>query len=274
MLLLFTVVTLVSTAQVPQTPASPQTAPTQFLPGVQQKIGGVDNRCANKQVEGVQIFQGNMAECLKRNSEAANAMFQRAKQRALEIYNKEVSKGPTPKDSGQCIERAVQGTDRCILAKIIDKAVNMLKYRISKVGNATALFRGNKLISLILNVDYGLKPFFTVVKKKTKRVFPSGDELNFNGIGQLIGVKGTFPQDNNDECKPCDSPKKTVETVAEECNLGCQLKGTPGLISKAIQKKDTKESSKDGEKGSAQNGEGTTDDEDGQQSPADGNGPE
>ncbi|KAL7347459.1 polar tube protein Ptp2 [Encephalitozoon intestinalis] len=238
-------------------------------------MGGMANGCTNKKLDGVEIMRRNMVECQKRNAEATKAMVERANEKAVETFNKEVSKGPQ-KESGQCIEKAVQGTDRCILAGIIDKAVNKRKYRISDVENSTSLYRGDKLIALIVNVDYGLQPIIKPKKKKSKIManLPQPKrEMYFNQIGQLVGAKGTFPQDNKDECKPCE-PKKTVETASERCNLGCELKGTSALISKAIQKKEIKESPKEGDRNTTQeyDGEGSAEDAEGQQPSADGEG--
>ncbi|CAD25384.1 POLAR TUBE PROTEIN PTP2 [Encephalitozoon cuniculi GB-M1] len=275
MLLLLAITAVVSATMVHPSAVVPQPAAPLHVVPPQQQMGMV-NGCTSKKLEGAEIMRRNMIECQKRSSEATKAMIERANEKAVESFNKEVSKGPSQKDGGQCIEKAVQGTDRCILAGIIDKAVNKRKYRISDVENSTSLYRGDKLIALIVNVDYGLQPITKPKKKKSKIManLPQPKrEMYFNQIGQLVGARGTFPQENKEDCKPCEGPKKTVETTSEKCNLGCELKGTSALISKAIQKKEVKDT-KEGEKSASQDsdGEGTAEDAEVQQPSADGEG--
>lgn len=267
MLLLFTIVALVSTTGVQQPPAVAPQAPITVLPA--QPQGSVVNACTAKKLDGAEIVRRNMMECQRKSAEATRTMIERANEKAVESFNKEISKGPNQKESGQCIEKAVQGTDRCIFAGIINNVVKRRRYEIADVENATLLKRGDKLIAMIINVDYGLRPITKPKKKKSKIManlpLPKR-EMYFNQIGQLVGAKGTFPQENKENCKPCDD-KKTIETVSEKCNLGCQLKGTSALINKAIQKKDPKETkeaekeeanqdSNDGEAEKAEDAEG------------------
>lgn len=199
------------------------------------------NGCTSQKLDGNTIARMNILECQRKTAETTNNMLRRAHEKAVSTFNKEISKGPGPKD-GQCIEKATQGADRCMLASIIDVAVKRRKYNLSENGNLTVLYDEDDPIAARVNVNYKIIAIETPRKReKTIIDHPAKRRMYFNKIGQLIGAEGDFtPEDKEEGCKPCDPAKKTVETSSKKCNLGCQLRGTPALVSTSIQKRTKK----------------------------------
>lgn len=258
MLLLFIVANLVSSSGI----AQPQPSPAAPAMGIAlQPQAGANNGCTSQKLDGNTVARMNLSECQKKTAESTNSMLKRAHESAMATFNKEISKGPNSKDGGQCIEKVTQGTDRCMLADIIDVAVRKRKYNLAEKGNLTVLYDNEVPVAARVNVNYKIITIEVEPKKqKTIADLPAKRSMYFNKIGQLIAAEGDFtPDDEKDACKPCEPVKKTVETSSKKCNLGCQLRGTSALVSRGIQKKEVRQITKSDEKNKNEDDTNTSD---------------
>lgn len=239
MLLFFVIATLVSSNAVVM-PGMPMNG-HMGLP-MQQPPNGIINGCTSQRLDGNTIAKMNMAECQRKTAESTNIMLQKANESATIAFNKEIAKGPNSKEGAQCIEKATQGTDRCMLAGIIDGVVKKPRFNLAEKANLTVLYDRKTPVAARVNVNYKIMGIETPQEvEKTIVDYPSKRKLYYNEIGQVIAAEGDFtPDDKEDACKPCEPVKKTIETYASKCNLGCQLRGTSALVSRSIQKKEVK----------------------------------
>lgn len=217
----------------------------------------VINACTSQKLDGQTVPRLPISECQRRNLEARDDILKRAHNSAKEAFNKEIVKGPSPSGT-PCIEKAVQGPDRCMLDNIINDAVKSRRYNIAEKGNLTVLSEDKTPVVVRVTVNYKITTIEMEPEKKKSIVdLPNKRTMYFNKIGQLIGAEGDFTTEADDDpCKPC-TPNKTIETNTERCNLGCHLNGTSGLITRVIQKKNMKQPKKGGKDSSDDKNGGT-----------------